>query len=146
MDWLPPDHLRLPDADEPDLVNVPKTLTLPPHLRLTGAHLRPPDAVTVITEHVSGHESRDVLLSQKEDAGAAENVDTQPFISVPQAQMEQMERNVGADIPECGECGQPWTTDVERHRTSVRRGLRNIICDACREEQVAVAAARQGLG
>ena len=37
----PPDHLRLSGANGPDLVNVPKTLDLPVHLRLTGADMRP---------------------------------------------------------------------------------------------------------
>ena len=49
----------------------------------------------------------------------------------------------GAEIPECGECGRPWTTDVMRHRTSVHRGLRDFICDACREEQISAAAVRR---
>ena len=55
------------------------------------------------------------------------------------------EGRVGVDIAECRECGRPWTTDVRRHRTSVRRGLRDFICDACREEQIAAAAARRAL-
>ena len=130
---LPPDHLRLGGANEPDLVNVPKTLTLPPHLRLTGAHLRPPGAQTVITEHVSDYESRHMLLSQKEDAGAAKNVDTQPFISAPQTQMDVAS---SADVPECGSCALPWTYDVGRHRTALRRGMRVFICNSCRESQI----------
>ena len=54
------------------------------------------------------------------------------------------EGRVGADIAECRECGRPWTTDVMRHRTSVHRGLREFICDDCREVQTAAVAARRG--
>ena len=46
-----------------------------------------------------------------------------------------MESKAAADIPECGECGKPWTTDLGRHQRAVHRGLRECICDSCREEQ-----------
>ena len=56
-----------------------------------------------------------------------------------------MESKAAADIPECGECGKPWTTDLGRHQRAVHRGLRECICDSCREEQIAAVAARHGL-
>ena len=76
-----------------------------------------------------------MLLSQKEDAGAAKNVDTQPFISAPQAQMDVVAS--AADVPECIQCELPWTHDVGRHRTALRRGMRKFLCDGCREAQIA---------
>ena len=41
-----------------------------------------------------------------------------------------------ADITECASCGLPWTTDAGRHLTAIRRGLREFICDGCREAQI----------
>jgi hypothetical protein len=131
----PPDHLRLTGANGPDLVNLPKTLDLPVHLRLTGAYMRPPGAQTVRTVTVTDHKSCDGLLSQKEDELGPENVLPQPFISAPQAQMEDVAS--AADVPECESCALPWTSDVGRHRTALRRGMRKFICDACREAQIA---------
>ena len=57
-----------------------------------------------------------------------ECVDAHPFISASQAQMES---KAAGDIPECGECGRPWTADVGRHRRAVYRGMREFICDSC---------------
>ena len=131
---FPPDHLRLGGANEPDVVNVPKTLDLPVHLRLTGAHMRPPGAQTVRTVTVTDHKSCDGLLSQKEDESGPENELLQPFISAPQAQMEDVAS--ATDVPECGSCALPWTSDVGRHRTALRRGMRAFICDGCREAQI----------
>ena len=41
-----------------------------------------------------------------------------------------------ASITECHVCGLPWTTNAGRHRTAIRRGLREFICDGCREAQI----------
>ena len=43
-----------------------------------------------------------------------------------------------ADISECGSCGLPWASDGDRHRLALYRGMRVVICDACREAQLAV--------
>ena len=146
---FPPDHLRPPGANEPDLVNVPKSLDLPVHLRPSDAHMRPPGALTVRTVHVTSHESHEALLSAKEDDLDPELESHQPFISAPQAQMgsessqssisapqAQMETSA-ADIPECHVCGLPWTYDVGRHRLALQRRIREFLCDSCREEQIA---------
>ena len=130
----PPDHLRLTGANGPDLVNLPKTLDLPVHLRLTGAYMRPPGAQTVRTVTVTDHKSCDGLLSQKEDELGPENVLPQPFISAPQAQMEDVAS--AADVPECGSCALPWTYDVGRHRLALQRGMRVFICNSCREVEI----------
>ena len=47
-----------------------------------------------------------------------------------------MDSGPSVDIPECEECGQPWTTDMEQHRRSVWRGLRVFICDGCLDAQL----------
>ena len=130
----PPDHLRLTGANGPDLVNLPKTLDLPVHLRLTGAYMRPPGAQTIRTVTVTDHKSCDGLLSQKEDELGPENVLPQPFISAPQAQMEDVAS--AADVPECGSCALPWTYDVGRHRLALQRGMRVFICNSCREVEI----------
>ena len=130
----PPAHLRLTGANGPDLVNLPKTLDLPVHLRLTGAYMRPPGAQTVRTVTVTDHKSCDGLLSQKEDELGPENVLPQPFISAPQAQMEDVAS--AADVPECGSCALPWTYDVGRHRLALQRGMRVFICNSCREVEI----------
>ena len=36
------------------------------------------------------------------------------------ATKSRMEDGIAADIPECGECAQPRTTDVHRHRKAVQ--------------------------
>ena len=130
----PPDHLRLTGANGPDLVNLPKTLDLPVHLRLTGAHMRPPGALTVRTDIVTCDKSRDVLLSKKEDESGPEDELLKPFISAPQAQMEDVAS--AADVPECGSCALPWTYDVGRHRLALQRGMRVFICNSCREVEI----------
>ena len=49
------------------------------------------------------------------------------------------------DVTECGICGLPWTADTDRHRTAVRRGMREFICDECREAQVAAVGGIEAL-
>ena len=51
----------------------------------------------------------------------------------------RMDGTPASDMTECHVCGLPWTSDPDRHRVAVRRGLREFICDQCREVQIAVA-------
>ena len=88
----------------------------------------PGDSTLISTSVHSGQSGRNEVLAES--------------IPVRVAGMGDGER--GVNIPECGECGRPWTADAERHRTSARRGLRDFICDACREKQISAAAARRG--
>ena len=108
------------------------------------------------TDHVSDHESLHGNFLESPEFGDSKLTSTsvhsgqsgrnEAFVeSIPARAAGMDEGRVGVDIAECRECGRPWTTDVSRHRTSVRRGLRDFICDACREEQIAAAAARRAL-
>ena len=71
-----------------------------------------------------GLASQDTNLSEK-------NQIQHPFIPVATTEMD-----VAADIPECQDCGQPWTPDPIRHKKAIRRGMREFLCDACRDAQV----------
>ena len=108
------------------------------------------------TEYVSDPESLNGDSLESPDPGDSTLISTsvhsgqsgrnEAFVeSIPARAAGMDEGRVGVDIAECRECGRPWTTDVRRHRMSVRRGLRDFICDACREEQIAAAAARRAL-
>ena len=131
-------HLRTRSANEDPAICVPEAqmdLIGPPICASDDLHLRTSDALTEGTDHVvMSHEST-VTLSESQDVCDLEDESQHPFICVPEAQMKEVAPP--ADVPECHECGLPWTTDPGRHRTALRRGLRDFICDACREAQIA---------
>ena len=130
-------HLRTSDANEASAICVPEAQMnlMDPLVCASEAHrLRTSDAPTEGTDHDSlSHEST-VNLSESQDACDSEYKSQPPFICVPEAHMNG---GPAADVPECHECGLPWTTDVARHRTALRRGLREFLCDSCREAQIA---------
>ena len=100
--------------------------------------LRTSDAPTEGTEvDISIHKST-VTLSESQDACDLEDEYQSPFICVPVTQMGTVP---AADVPECHKCGLPWTYDICRHRTAVQRGLREFICDGCREAEIAAKCA-----
>ena len=59
-----------------------------------------------------------------------------PSASIPDTESEMSSNPSATSITECHVCGLPWTTDAVRHRTALRRGLREFICDGCREAQI----------
>ena len=72
-------------------------------------------------------------LKESQDACDLKDESPHPFICASGAQMD----GVSPPVPECGSCELPWTVDVGRHRTALRRGMRAFICDGCREAQIA---------
>ena len=132
-------HLRTSDANEDSDICVPEAQmdrSNPPICASDDRHLRTSDAQTEGTDHVlMSHESKeDVTLSESKDVCNPKYQSQNQFICVPEAQME-----TGADIPECHVCRLPWTSDVGRHWTALRRGLKEFLCDACREAQIAAS-------
>ena len=56
--------------------------------------------------------------------------------AIPDTESEMSSSPSATSITECHVCGLPWTTDAGRHLTAIRRGLREFICDGCRESQI----------
>ena len=56
--------------------------------------------------------------------------------SISDTESEMSSSPSSTSITECHVCGLPWTPDAGRHRTAIRRGLREFICDGCREVQI----------
>ena len=56
--------------------------------------------------------------------------------SIPDTESEMSSSPFATSITECHVCGLPWTPDAARHRTAIRRGLREFICDGCRQAQI----------
>ena len=59
-----------------------------------------------------------------------------PSASIPDTESEMSSSPSATSITACHVCGLPWTTDAVRHRTALRRGLQEFICDGCREGQI----------
>ena len=88
------------------------------------------DSVIYDSKHVSNLKltSTSVHSGQRVQNGASS-------ASIPGTE-SRMDGVSSADITECASCGLPWTTDAGRHLTAIRRGLREFICDGCREAQI----------
>ena len=95
-----------------------------------GTDLESLDSVIYDSKHVSNLKltSTSVHSGQRVQNGASS-------ASIPGTE-SRMDGVSSADITECASCGLPWTTDAGRHLTAIRRGLREFICDGCREAQI----------
>ena len=128
-------HLRTSDANGDSAICVPVTQMDridSPICVSDDTRLRTSDAPTEGTEvDISIHKSI-VTLSESQDACDLKDEYQSPFVCVPVTQMETF----SSDVPECGSCGLPWTADAGRHRTALRRGMRDFICDCCREAEI----------
>ena len=130
-------HLRTSDANDDPSICAPDArmgLISPSICVSDDTHLRTSDALTEGTEWVDILSDETVTLKESQNACILENVSQPRFICVTGTQMDVVP---AADVVECGSCGLPWTVDVDRHRTALRRGMRAFICDGCRETQIA---------
>ena len=128
-------HLRTSDANEDSSICVPVTQMDridSPICVSDDSRLRTSDAPTEGTEVDISIRKSTVTLSESQDACDLEGEYQSPFICVPVTQMGTF----SSDVPECGSCGLPWTADAGRHRTALRRGMRDFICDCCREAEI----------
>ena len=138
-------HLRTRDANGDSPICVPETQMDridSPICVSDDTHLRTSDALTEGTEWVDILSDETVTLKESQNACDLENVSQPRFICVTGTQMDVVP---AADVVECGSCGFPWTVDVDRHRTALRRGMRKFICDGCREAQIAVVGGIESL-
>ena len=107
------------------------------------------------TEVVIDPESKDSGIYGPQDTGDSrwtaisvhygQRVQNEPSSEPIPDRESRMDGAPSADITECGSCGLPWTSDVGRHRTAVRRGLREFICDECRDAQIAAVGGIESL-
>ena len=129
-------HLRTSDANDDPSICAPDArmgLISPSICVSDDTHLRTSDALTEGTDKVDILSDETVTLKESQNACDLENVSQPRFICVPVTQMDA----APPAVPECGSCRLPWTHDVGRHRTALRRGMRVFICDGCREVQIA---------
>ena len=139
-------HLRTSDANEESPICAPHAqmgLTSPSVCASDDTRMRTTCAPTEGTEvDILSHESS-MTLSESQDACDLENQSQSQFICASGAQMNVVP---AADVPECGSCGLPWTSDAGRHRLALQRGMRAFICDGCREAEIAAKGAIGDLG
>ena len=130
-------HLRTSDANDDPSICAPDArmgLISPSICVSDDTHLRTSDALTEGTDKVDILSDETVTLKESQGACDLKDESQPPFICVP---VTQMDAAPPAAVPECGICRLPWTYDVGRHRTALRRGMRAFICDGCREAQIA---------
>ena len=130
-------HLRTSDANEESPICAPHAqmgLTSPSVCASDDTRMRTTCAPTEGTDNESLSHESSLTLSESQDACDLENQSQPQFICASGAQTDVVP---SADVPECGNCGLPWTYDVGRHRTALQRGMRAFICDSCREAQIA---------
>ena len=130
-------HLRTSDANGDSPICVPETQMDridSPICVSDDTHLRTSDAPTEGTDKVDILSDETVALKESQGACDLKDEYQSPFICVP---VTQMDAAPPAAVPECIQCELPWTHDVGRHRTALRRGMRTFVCDGCREAQIA---------
>ena len=138
-------HSGQPDRNDENESSIPATLS---------AHSGHSVRLTEVTEYVSDPESlgSDSLESPSSDNPVLASTSVHSGHSgrnersagaIPDGVAGMVDVGAGADIPDCGECGRLWTEDVLRHRRSWHRGLREFLCDSCRDQQIAAAVARR---
>ena len=99
------------------------------------------------TEIVIHSESKDSEFQRSYDTGDSKMASTSVHSGqrvqngaspapIPDTESEMSSSPSATSITECHVCGLPWTTDAGRHLTAIRRGLREFICDECRESQI----------
>ena len=99
------------------------------------------------TEIVIHSESSDSEFQRSHDTGDSKMASTSVHsgqrvqngaspAAIPDTESEMSSSLSATSITECHVCGLPWTTDAGRHLTAIRRGLREFICDECRESQI----------
>ena len=135
-------HLRTSDANDEIPICAPDAqmgMISPSVCASDDTRMRTTCAPTEGTEvDILSHESSLTLPESQQDACDLENESHPQFICASGAQMDAAPP---AAVPECIQCEEPWTYDVGRHRTALRRGMRDFICDGCREAQIS----RKGL-
>ena len=107
------------------------------------------------TDIVIDPKSLDPVLHESQDPGDSKTVSTSVHsgqkvqneaspTSIPD-RASRMGSSPATSIAECQVCGLPWTTDSGRHRTAVRRGLNEYLCDTCRDAQIAAVGGIESL-
>ena len=110
---------------------------------------------TEVTEIVIDPKSQDSGFQRSHDAGDSKLTLTSVHsghrvqngaspTSIPDTE-SRMDGAPATNITECGTCGQPWTSDGGRHRRAVQLGMREFICDECRDAQIAALGGTEAL-
>ena len=112
--------------------------------------------LTERTEYVIDSESSDSALQESQESGDSEiasisvhfgqRVQNGAGAAAILGRESKMDGPPSGDISECGSCGLPWTSDADRHRLALQRGMRAFICDGCREAEIAAKGAIGDLG
>ena len=129
-------HLRTSDANDEIPICAPDAqmgMISPSICASDDTRMRTTCAPTEGTEVDILNDESSSTLPKSQDACDLKDESPHPFICASGAQMDA----VSPAVPECHKCALPWTYDVGRHRTALRRGMRTFICDGCREAQIA---------
>ena len=112
--------------------------------------------LTERTEYVTDSESLDSALQESQESDDSEIASTSVHFGQKVQNgagsasildfLPKMDGPPSGDISECGSCGLPWTSDADRHRLALQRGMRAFICDSCREAEIAAKGAIGDLG